>query len=61
MTARVSFYLIASLALRANSHSLLERNVLGNDHHEKKFKYIYIILPRTVRKALNAISDKNKT
>ena len=40
MTANVSFYLIAILALRVKGHSLQERNVLGNvvivDHHVKK-------------------------
>ena len=41
--AKVSFYLIVSLALRVNSHSLQERNVPGNDHHVKKNKYIYCI------------------
>ena len=44
-------------------HSLQETNVPGNvlivDHHVKK-KIIYIFT-RTVRKDLNAISDKNKT
>ena len=43
--AYVSFYLIAILALREKSHSLQERNVLGNvlivDHHVKK-TVIYI-------------------
>ena len=38
MTAKVSFYLIAILALRVNGHSLQERNVMGNvlivDHHD---------------------------
>ena len=57
---KVSFYLILSLALRVNSHSLQERNVPGNDHHVKKIN-IYNVFPRTVRKASNAISDKNKT
>ena len=57
---KVSFYLIVSLALRVNSHSLQERNVPGNDHHVKK-RNIYNVFPRTVRKASNAISDKNKT
>ena len=37
MTANVSFYLIAILALRVKSHSLQERNVQGDvvnvDHH----------------------------
>ena len=40
MTANVSFYLIAILALRVKSHSLLERNVLIVDCHVKKI-YIY--------------------
>ena len=39
---KVSFYLIVSLALRVNSHSLQERNVPGNDHHVKK-RNIYIM------------------
>ena len=33
MTANVSFYLIAILALRVKSHSSRERNVLILDHH----------------------------
>ena len=41
VTANVSFYLIAILALRVKAHSLHERNVLGNvlivDHHVKKY------------------------
>ena len=60
VTANVSFYLIAILALHVKCHSLKERNVLGNmlivDHHVKKKIYVYIFT-RTVRKALNAISD----
>ena len=63
MTANVSFYLIVILALYVKYHSLQERDVPGNvliaDHHGKK-NYVYI-LTRTVRKALNAISDKNET
>ena len=62
MIAKVSFYLIVNLALHVNSHSLQERNVPGNDHHVKKINIpVYIVFPRTVRKALNAISDKNIT
>ena len=54
MTANVSFYVIAILALRVKSpHSLQERNVLGNvlivDHHVKK--YYIMIFTRTVREA----------
>ena len=65
MTANVSFYVIAILALHMKCHSLQERDVLGNtlivDHHiKKKFMYMHIFT-RTVRKALNAISDKNET
>ena len=65
MTANVSFYVIAILALHVKCHSLQERDVLGNtlivDHHiKKKIMYMYIFT-RTVRKALNAISDKNET
>ena len=46
MTANVSFYLIAILALHENCHFLQERNVPGNvlivDRHVgKKFLYIY--------------------
>ena len=59
MTTNVSLYLIAILALQVKSHSLQERNILGNvlivDHHvKKKYKYIYIYIyiHRTVRKAL---------
>ena len=40
MTANVSSYLLAILALRVKGHSLQERNVLGNvlivDHQVKK-------------------------
>ena len=65
MTANVSFYLIAILALHVKCHSLQERDVLGNmlivDHHVKKKKKCMYIFTRTVRKALNAISDKNET
>ena len=47
MTDDVSFYVIAILTLGVKSHSLQERNVLGNvlivDHHIKKM-YIYICL-----------------
>ena len=54
MTANVSFYVIAILALRVKSpHSLQEgsvlRNVLIVDHHVKK--YYIIIFTRTVREA----------
>ena len=54
MTANVSFYVSAILALRVKSpHSLQERSVLGNvlivDHHVKKVLYIFA---RTVREAL---------
>ena len=61
--ANVSFYHIAILALHVKCHSIQERDVLGNmlivDHHVKKI-YVYIFT-RTVRKALNAISDKHET
>ena len=40
VTANVSFYFIAILALRVKGHSLQERNALGNvltvDHHVKE-------------------------
>ena len=48
VTANVSFYFIAILALRVKGHSLQERNALGNvltvDHHVKEIynKYTYI-------------------
>ena len=46
MTANVSFYVTAILALRVKSpHSLQERNVLGNVlivDHVKKMLYNYI-------------------
>ena len=62
MTANVSFYLIAIFALHVKCHSLQERNVPGNmlivDHHVKKNLCIF---SGTVRKALNAITDKNGT
>ena len=63
MTANVSFYLIV-LRLHVKCHSLQERNVPENvlivDQHVKKNMGI-IIFTRRVRKALNAISDKNET
>ena len=47
MTANVSFYLIAILALRVKGHSLQEKNFLGNvlfvDHHVKKIYKINIM------------------
>ena len=54
MTANVSFYVSAILALRVKSpHSLQERSVLANvlivDHHVKK---VLDIFTRTVREAL---------
>ena len=66
MTANASFYLIAILALHVKCHSLQERNVPGNvliqmycRSPRQKNIYVYIFT-RTVRKALNAISDKNE-
>ena len=60
----VSFYLIAILALQVKSHSLQERNILGNvltvDHDVKKiYKYIYIYIGQLVR-LYSAVSDKKK-
>ena len=63
MTANVSFYVIAILALYVKSHSLQERDVQGNvlilDQVQKN---VYIqIYTTTVRKALNAILGKSET
>ena len=65
MTANVSFYFIAILALRVKGLSLQERNALGNvptvDHHVKEiYKYIYIYSQGQLEMLYNAISDKNK-
>ena len=60
VTANVSFYLVAILALNVNSHSLQQRNVLRNvlivDHHI--YIYIYIYLLGQLERVYNAISDK---
>ena len=49
MTAHVSFYVIAILALRLKGHSLQERNVLGNvnivDHPIQKICKYYTLKP----------------
>ena len=49
MTAHVSFYVIAILALRLKGHSLQERNVLGNvnivDHPIQKIYKYYTLKP----------------
>ena len=62
----MSLYLITILALQVKSHSLQERNILGNvlivDHHvKKKYKYIYIyIYIGQLERLYNAVSDKKK-
>ena len=65
----VSFYLIVILALHVKSHSLQERNILGNvlivDHHvkkkqtNKKYIYMYIYIGQ-LKRLYKAISDKQK-
>ena len=65
MTANVSFYLIAILALHVKCHSLQERNALGNvliiDYHVKKYIYRYIHSLEQLERLNNAKSDKNET